>query len=86
VGSYLANAFGLYDMHGNLWEWCNDWYGTYSGTVTDPVGAGAGSGRVIRGGGWNFVATYCRSADRFGYDPSNASCYLGFRVVRSSAP
>jgi formylglycine-generating enzyme required for sulfatase activity len=86
VGSYLANAFGLYDMHGNLWEWCNDWYGTYSGTVTDPVGAGAGSYRVIRGGSCFNDATSCRSAFRFRFDPSFADDSLGFRVVRSSAP
>jgi formylglycine-generating enzyme required for sulfatase activity len=86
VGSYPANAFGLYDMHGNVWEWCNDWYDPYGGTVTDPVGAGAGSYRVIRGGSWNFVADYCRSAFRLTIDPSTAASFQGFRVARSSAP
>jgi sulfatase modifying factor 1 len=86
VGSYPVNAFGLYDMHGNLWEWCNDWYGTYGGTVTDPVGAGAGSYRVFRGGSWYSGAWGCRSAIRYGNDPSYGNNYLGFRVVRSSAP
>jgi formylglycine-generating enzyme required for sulfatase activity len=86
VGSYPANAFGLYDMHGNLYEWCNDWYDTYGGTVTDPVGAAAGSYRVFRGGGWGDAAGGCRSAIRNRYDPSGASPDLGFRVVRSSAP
>jgi formylglycine-generating enzyme required for sulfatase activity len=86
VGSYPANAFGLYDMHGNLFEWCTDWYDSYGGTVTDPVGAGSGSGRVIRGGGWRADPGNCRAAFRYGIDPSDANIYLGFRVVRSSAP
>jgi formylglycine-generating enzyme required for sulfatase activity len=86
VGSYPANAFGLYDMHGNLWEWCNDWYGTYGGTVTDPTGPGAGSCRVTRGGYWFSYAQSCRSALR-GYDlaiPINADSSIGFRPVRSA--
>jgi sulfatase modifying factor 1 len=86
VGSYPANALGLYDMHGNLWEWCNDWYGAYGEIVTDPVGAGADGVRVIRGGSWISVARYCRAALRRGFDPSSVSYNLGFRVVRSSAP
>jgi formylglycine-generating enzyme required for sulfatase activity len=86
VGNYPygANAFGLYDMHGNQWEWCNDWYGLYGGTVTDPVGPGAGSGRVFRGGSWDDDARSCRSADRSGIDPSYALINLGFRFARSS--
>jgi sulfatase modifying factor 1 len=84
VGSYPANAFGLYDMHGNLWEWCNDWYDTYGGTVTDPVGAGAGSNRVIRGGGWGSYAQYCRSAFRYSYFPYDPYILVGFRPVRSA--
>jgi formylglycine-generating enzyme required for sulfatase activity len=83
VGSYPANAFGLFDMHGNLWEWCNDWYGTYGGTVTDPVGAGAGSFRVIRGGSWDYRAQYCRSDFRF-YGVPGRSDSFGFRPVRST--
>jgi formylglycine-generating enzyme required for sulfatase activity len=83
VGSYPANAFGLYDMHGNEWEWCNDWYGTYGETVTDPVGPVAGSYRVIRGGYWKNLLRYCRSASR-GYNiPVSASLHVGFRPVRS---
>ncbi|MBK8164331.1 MAG: formylglycine-generating enzyme family protein [bacterium] len=85
VGSYPANAFGLYDMHGNLWEWCNDGYGTYGGTVTDPVGAGAGNARVFRGGSWGSVAQDCRSAYRNACDPYYYSPFgVGFRPVRSA--
>jgi formylglycine-generating enzyme required for sulfatase activity len=84
VGSYPASAFGLRDLHGNLWEWCNDWYGPYGGTVTDPGGAGAGSYRVIRGGSWSGFAEYSRSAYR-GYDYPYASEYdFGFRPVMST--
>lgn len=82
VGSYLSNAWGLYDMHGNVWEWCLDWYGTYSGDAVDPAGAQSGSIRVDRGGCWNYsFPRYCRSAYRnFSY-PSYDNYYFGFRVV-----
>jgi formylglycine-generating enzyme required for sulfatase activity len=84
VGSYPANAFGLYDMHGNLLEWCNDRYGDYDGTVTDPVGPGAGSYRVFRGGGWSDFARYCRSAYRHLIPPYGAYYDVGFCPVRSA--
>jgi formylglycine-generating enzyme required for sulfatase activity len=84
VGSYSANAFGLYDMHGNMWEWCNDWLGTYGGTVTDPVGPGAGFSRVVRGGCFYDYAQLCRSANRYDYYPGNAGVPFGFRPVRSA--
>jgi formylglycine-generating enzyme required for sulfatase activity len=86
VGNYPANAFGLYDMHGNEWEWCNDWYGTYGGTATDPTGPGPGadSYRVIRGGVWYYYARGCRSAFRGDYYPGYEGGPLGFRPVRSA--
>ena len=82
VGTYPANAWGLFDMHGNVWEWCNDWYGTYPTTTqTNPTGATTGSRRVIRGGSWALSAQYCRSACRRYYRPDNNRSYIGFRVV-----
>jgi formylglycine-generating enzyme required for sulfatase activity len=84
VGSYPANAFDLHDMHGNLFEWCNDWYGTYGGPVMDPVGPGAGSGRLIRGGDWASSAQYCRSAARSNNNPILSGSSFGFRPVRSA--
>jgi sulfatase modifying factor 1 len=84
VGTYPANAYGLHDMHGNVWEWCSDWYGTYStADQTNPRGAPSGQKRVLRGGSWDYSARWCRSAFRVDYDPSGygGSLFTGFRVV-----
>ena len=82
VGSYPANPYGLYDMSGNLWEWCNDWYDDYSSdSVSNPTGALTGSDRVVRGGGWHFDAISCRSAVRGPGSPGDGFGAVGFRVV-----
>ncbi len=82
LGSYQPNAFGLYDMHGNVYELCLDWYGTYPvESVTDPRGPTLGSIRVIRGGSWYEHAGYCRAASRFDPGPPRESVDFGFRPV-----
>ena len=83
VGQLIPNDWGLYDMHGNLWEWVNDWNHNYSGDVTDPVGPVSGFYRILRGGSWYNDARYCRSASREWGTPGNTSDIRGFRVCRS---
>ena len=81
VGSYPPNAWGLYDMHGNVWEWCLDSLAAYSGSaVTDPFVTG-GANRVLRGGGWDYFSSDCRAAVRFGELPNGVNDGVGFRVV-----
>ena len=85
VGEKKPNAWGLYDMHGNVAEWCQDWFGHYpSGSATDPTGATSGLNRVFRGGGWASIARNCRSAYRSWVTPVFRGSVLGFRVLRSS--
>ena len=85
VGSYKPNDWGLYDMHGNVWEWCLDWWTSSLSAATDPTGASSGSSRVGRGGSWCYDAYYCRSACRYYryFNPSFSSNYLGFRLSRT---
>jgi formylglycine-generating enzyme required for sulfatase activity len=85
VRTKQPNAWGLYDMHGNVWEWCWDWYGDYGGNATDPAGPRSFLIRVLRGGGWYYNAQSCRSALRFSNFPDDRYSFNGFRVVRSSA-
>jgi formylglycine-generating enzyme required for sulfatase activity len=74
VGSYPPNAWGLYDMHGNATEWCNDWFDyPYDNSPVDPAGPATGYGRVVRGGGYSNYAVECRSASRMGYTPGSYS-------------
>ncbi len=86
VGSFAPNAFGLCDMHGNAWEWVNDWFENYSQKATaqtNPKGPASGQYRVYRGGGWNLIAQFCRSARRRYIAPERSFNYMGFRIVSS---
>ncbi len=89
VGMYPPNPFGLYDMHGNVWEWCKDWYdGSFykESPGTDPTGPPSGSNRIIRGGCWKSHPTKCRSAERDYHNPSKSEELIGFRVLLEVEP
>jgi formylglycine-generating enzyme required for sulfatase activity len=83
-GSRRANGWGLFDMHGNIWEWCWDAYGQFDAKspAVDPTGAAVVPIRVVRGGCWNYTAGSRRASLRHGYTPEYRSRYLGFRVAR----
>ncbi len=87
VGSYPPNPWGLYDMHGNIWEWCHDWFDAYPiEPQTNPKGPDSGLFRIFRGGGWRNYAQLCRSAFRYNYFPDYRYFNIGFRVVDAVIP
>jgi sulfatase modifying factor 1 len=86
VDTFLANAWGFHDMHGNVWEWCSDRYGDYpSGSASDPVGPSVGTRRVYRGGSWVSIGRIMRSADRGRFTPVYRGSALGFRLSLQTA-
>ena len=87
VGLKQPNAWGLYDTHGNVWEWCQDWFEPYPAKpVTDPAGPATSKYKVFKGGGWNQDAEYARASSRFMMSPLNGIHFVGFRVVLAPSP
>jgi len=81
VGTFPANPWGVYDMHGNVWEWCDNWYEDYSASdQTDPQGSATGDYRVMRGGSWDYTPVSCRAACRDKFSPAYSYFNVGFRV------